>query len=57
VTLTAVQSDDLQSWSTDGVIDELDPAAPVLAGTEARRARIPILDSGRRFFCLQATTR
>jgi hypothetical protein len=34
-------SPDLSAWDSAGVIDEADPDAPVVPGSQARRARIP----------------
>lgn len=47
------RSSDLGTWSTNDLIDELDPDAAVIANTEARRARIPLPTSGRAFLRLK----
>ena len=45
-------SENLGSWNTTGVTDEVDPDEPVIAGSEARRCRIP-LGAGKDFLRLR----
>jgi hypothetical protein len=40
-------SPDLGAWDGVGVLDETDPDAPLLPGSEARRCRIPVGESDR----------
>ncbi len=52
LTLRAEASADLQTWSTTGVTDELDPAATQTVDVEYRRAWIPVPATGRKFLRL-----
>ncbi len=38
----AERSSTLAGWDTEGLIDEVDPDAPVIEGSEARRCRVPL---------------
>ncbi len=42
LTYTPQGSTTLASWITSGIIDEIDPEAPVLAGSTACRCRVPV---------------
>ncbi len=47
------RSENLGSWNAAGLVDEADPEAPVVAGSEARRCRIPF-GTGKNFLRLRA---
>ncbi|MGJ8696285.1 MAG: hypothetical protein ACSHYF_08195 [Verrucomicrobiaceae bacterium] len=47
-------STDMIDWHQNGMIDELDPSPPVIAGSEARMCRIP-LNSSKQFLHLRFT--
>lgn len=49
----SVTSSDLQTWDRTGIVDEPDPTAAAIEGSEARRARIPVTP-GKQFLGIEA---
>jgi hypothetical protein len=50
----AESSADLQSWTSEGITDELDPDATPVAGMTSRRAWLQLKESGTKFLRLRA---
>ena len=54
VTYTPQTGTGLGAWDTAGIIEEVDPNAPVIAGSTACRCRVPIAGTDEKFLRVKA---